>query len=30
VNSRQLGRIGDPIACTSLCATGSPNVRAGG
>ena len=30
VNSRQLGRIGDPVSCGSLCATGSPNVIAGG
>ena len=29
VNGRQLGRIGDPVACGSLAATGSPNVFAG-
>lgn len=30
VNSKQLGRIGDPVACGSTVATGSPNVFAGG
>ena len=30
VNSRQLGRISDPIACGSSVATGSENVYAGG
>lgn len=30
VNRRQLGRVGDPVACGSLVATGSPNVFAGG
>lgn len=30
VNSRQLGRIGDPVACGSLVATGSRNVYVGG
>ena len=29
-NNRQVARICDPVACRSLCATGSPNVRAGG
>lgn len=29
VNSRQAGRIGDPVACGSKVATGSPNVYAG-
>lgn len=28
-NSRQLGRIGDPVACGSLVAEGSANVFAG-
>lgn len=30
VNSRQLGRIGDPVACGSNVASGSKNVYAGG
>ena len=30
VNGRQLGRIGDPVACGSSVATGSGNVYAGG
>ena len=30
VNSRQAGRIGDPVACGSTVATGSENVFAGG
>jgi uncharacterized Zn-binding protein involved in type VI secretion len=30
VNGKQLGRIGDPIACGSSVATGSPDVFAGG
>jgi len=30
VNGQQLMRIGDPIACGSACAQGSPNVFAGG
>ena len=30
VNGRQLGRIGDPVACGSTVATGSGNVFAGG
>lgn len=30
VNGRQLGRIGDPVACGSVSATGSQNVFAGG
>ncbi|WP_041785148.1 PAAR domain-containing protein [Rhodospirillum centenum] len=29
VNGRQIGRIGDPVACGSSVATGSPNVFAG-
>jgi len=29
-NGKQLGRIGDPVACGSSVATGSPNVFAGG
>lgn len=29
-NGLELGRIGDPVACGSLVATGSPNVFAGG
>lgn len=29
VNGRQLGRIGDPVACGSAVATGSPDVFAG-
>ena len=29
-NGRQLGRIGDPVACGSSVATGSKNVFAGG
>jgi len=28
-NGRQLGRIGDPVACGSLVAAGSPDVFAG-
>lgn len=27
-NNRQVGRIGDPVSCGSLVATGSPNVFA--
>lgn len=30
VNGKQAGRIGDPIACGSVVATGSPNVIVGG
>lgn len=30
VNGKQLGRIGDPVACGSSVAAGSPNVFAGG
>lgn len=30
VNGKQLGRIGDPVACGSSVATGSGNVFAGG
>ena len=30
VNSLQCARIGDPVACGSVCATGSGNVFAGG
>ncbi len=30
VNSLQLARIGDPVACGSACASGSGNVFAGG
>ena len=30
VNGKQLGRIGDPIACGSVVSSGSPNVFAGG
>ncbi|MBQ3653692.1 MAG: PAAR domain-containing protein [Synergistaceae bacterium] len=30
VNARQLGRIGDPVSCGSIVATGSKNVFAGG
>ena len=30
VNGLPLARIGDPVACGSACATGSPNVFAGG
>lgn len=30
VNGRQLGRIGDPVACGSSVASGSKNVFAGG
>lgn len=30
VNNLQVGRIGDPVACGSACATGSPNVFANG
>lgn len=30
VNGRQLGRIGDPVACGSKVATGSGDVFAGG
>ena len=30
VNGRQLGRIGDPVACGSSVATGSGDVFAGG
>ena len=30
VNSKQAGRIGDPVACGSSVATGSGNVFAGG
>lgn len=30
VNGKQLGRIGDPVACGSAVATGSSNVFAGG
>lgn len=29
VNGKQLGRIGDPVACGSLVLTGSPNVWSG-
>ncbi|WP_320055626.1 PAAR domain-containing protein [Desulfuromonas thiophila] len=29
VNGRQLGRVGDPVACGSSVATGSPNLFAG-
>lgn len=29
-NGRPVARIGDPVACGSLAATGSPNVIAGG
>jgi uncharacterized Zn-binding protein involved in type VI secretion len=30
VNGRQMGRIGDPVACGSVVAQGSGNVFAGG
>jgi uncharacterized Zn-binding protein involved in type VI secretion len=30
VNSRQFGRIGDPVACGSAVSSGSPTVFAGG
>lgn len=30
VNGREAGRIGDPVACGSSVATGSPNVIIGG
>jgi uncharacterized Zn-binding protein involved in type VI secretion len=30
VNSKPIGRIGDPVACGSQVAAGSPNVFAGG
>jgi uncharacterized Zn-binding protein involved in type VI secretion len=30
VNGKQLGRIGDPVACGSAIASGSGNVFAGG
>lgn len=30
VNSKELGRIGDPVACGSTVAEGSPDVFAGG
>ena len=30
VNGKQVGRIGDPVACGSAVASGSPNVFAGG
>ena len=30
VNGKQIGRIGDPVACSSSVASGSPNVFAGG
>ena len=30
VNGKQLGRVGDPVACGSSVATGSGNVFAGG
>jgi len=30
VNNKAISRIGDPIACGSLVAAGSPNVFAGG
>ncbi len=30
VNGRPKGRVGDPVACGSLVATGSPNVFVGG
>jgi len=30
VNGKQLGRVGDPVACGSSVAAGSPNVFAGG
>lgn len=30
VNGLSLARIGDPVACGSVCATGSQNVFAGG
>jgi len=30
VDGRALGRIGDPVACGSRVAQGSPNVFAGG
>lgn len=30
VNGKPLGRIGDPVACGSSVAAGSPNVFAGG
>lgn len=30
VNGKELGRIGDPVACGSVCAQGSPTVWAGG
>ncbi|WP_322979008.1 PAAR domain-containing protein [Pseudomonas sp. C11] len=30
VNSKPIGRIGDPLACGSSVAAGSPNVFAGG
>ncbi len=29
VNTLECARIGDPVACGSACATGSPNVFAG-
>lgn len=30
VNGKQIGRVGDPVACGSTVASGSPNVFAGG
>jgi uncharacterized Zn-binding protein involved in type VI secretion len=30
VNGKQIGRVGDPVACGSSVATGSSNVFAGG
>lgn len=30
VNGKQLGRVGDPVACGSTVAVGSANVTAGG
>lgn len=30
VNRKQIGRVGDPVACGSSVATGSSNVFAGG
>ena len=30
INGKQAGRIGDPVACGSTVATGSPNVFIGG
>jgi uncharacterized Zn-binding protein involved in type VI secretion len=29
VNGLQLGRVGDPVACGSACATGSPDTSSG-